>query len=114
MSLSMKRDSIANVEISAAHIEVLRSQIDDADADILCALAKRKKLIEQVGLLKLSAAMPTLQIERWRRLIQQRLALGASLGLKESLIVTLFELLHQDAIEQQEAQRARLSGEVVP
>ncbi len=88
-----------------ALIEELREQIDTVDAELLRALAKRMSLVEQIGRHKQVAAIPTLQLERWRKLIHHRLSMGRSMQLSEPFIIALFELVHREAIARQEALR---------
>jgi chorismate mutase len=89
------------VRDAAVLIDELRLQIDAADSNLLHALARRMSLVKQIGRYKKAASIPTVQIDRWMKLLEHRLQLGRSLQLTESLVLAVFELIHKEAIKVQ-------------
>jgi chorismate mutase len=89
------------VRSAAICIDELRRRIDAVDADLLQALAQRMALVEQIGRHKKTASMTPVQLERWMKLLEQRLQLGRSLQLTEGFVRALFELIHQASIDLQ-------------
>jgi chorismate mutase len=94
---------IDDVESATAMIEELRRQIDAVDSRLLHALAQRMSLVEQIGRYKRIASITTVQIERWMKLLEQRLRLGRSLKLPDGFVLAMFQLIHKESINLQNA-----------
>lgn len=92
---------IDDVAGAAAMIEELRRQIDAVDSRLLHALAQRMSLVEQIGRYKRIASITTVQIDRWMKLLEQRLRLGRSLKLPDDFVLALFQLIHKESINLQ-------------
>lgn len=90
-----------DVASAAVMIEELRRQIDAVDSRLLHALAQRMSLVEQIGRYKRIASIPTVQIDRWMKLLEQRLRLGRSLKLPDGFVLALFQLIHKESINLQ-------------
>ncbi len=83
-------------------LEVLRSQIDKIDRKVLEVLAERMQVVKEIGTYKKENGLTVLQISRWSDIFDDRTKNGASLGLTEEMIRSLFELIHLESISLQE------------
>jgi chorismate mutase len=79
----------------------IRSQIDQADHDLLEALHRRMQLVEKIGEYKKLNNVAVLQMERWKEIFDSRPRWGESLGLNPELIQEIFGILHQESIRTQ-------------
>ncbi len=82
----------------STELERLREKIDEADRELLDALSKRMRLVEDVGALKRKEQLEIEDTERWNKLLHERLSWASSLGLPTELIRHIFELIHKAAI----------------
>jgi chorismate mutase len=89
------------IELADELITELRKQIDATDASMLQALAERMALVKQIGHHKKTAALATVQLDRWRQVLKDRVQLGRTLRLTESFVVALFEIIHTESINLQ-------------
>jgi chorismate mutase len=113
ISAEIDDDRFARSEQTSELIDELRRQIDVTDAALLDALARRMTLVTQIGRLKQVAAIATVQPDRWRQLLEQRIELGRSLQLPDGFIVALFELIHHESIQLQNRLRQQLAEKVL-
>jgi len=79
-------------------LEELRSQIDEIDTELLEILSRRMQIVTEIGKTKKSNNITIFQIERWRTIINQRLADGAKRGLSVEFLKSLLELVHSESI----------------
>lgn len=93
---------VSLVRNAAILIDELRQQIDAVDVSLLYALAQRMSLVQQIGRHKKAASITTVQIDRWMKLVEHRLALGRKLDLSGDFVLALFELIHKEAIHVQD------------
>ena len=84
------------------HLEDLREQIDHADREVLEALARRMKLVQEVGAYKRENNVAILQMDRWQEVFRTRPEWAQMLGLDEEFIRDLYNLVHQASIKTQE------------
>lgn len=82
-------------------LDTLRSRIDDIDHEILEVLSARMKIVEQIGLYKKQNKVTALQVNRWSQIMEDRLDNARKLGLDESFIKIIFQLIHEDSVRQQ-------------
>jgi len=82
-------------------LQVLRRQIDLADARLLKALAKRAHIIEQIAVLKMQEQAPIRQKSRWEKLLQNRLGLAKKLKVDIQLVKDIFKIIQIESIERQ-------------
>lgn len=85
-----------------ARLNALRSQIDELDAEILAAVAKRMDVVRSIGELKKAGNMTVLQPDRWKEVLNSMRTRARQLGLDVSLAETLAKLLHGQAIAEQQ------------
>ena len=76
----------------------LRSQIDELDRELLTLLARRMALSREIGQVKAAAHLPIVQPERYRSLLDSRLAQGGTLGLDEGFLRELFSSIHEASV----------------
>ncbi|MCC7302265.1 MAG: bifunctional 3-deoxy-7-phosphoheptulonate synthase/chorismate mutase type II [Bacteroidia bacterium] len=94
----VERKKDAPLNGSKEKLEQLRDKINALDEELLQAFRSRMQLSEQIGELKKSKNMTILQLSRWDEMLEQRIANGRMLGLKDEFIKRLFELVHDESI----------------
>lgn len=82
-------------------LENLRSRIDDIDHEILEVLAARMQIVRQIGQYKKENKVTALQVNRWSKIMDDRLGIARKLDLDESFITTMFQIIHEDSVRQQ-------------
>ena len=79
----------------------LRLEIDQIDAELLEIIARRKRVVEEIGHYKKDNNVTIFQIERWLEILRSRRENGAEIGLNENLVMEIFSLLHKHSIRLQ-------------
>lgn len=79
-----------------------RKQIDKVDYELILQVAKRMKLVKEVGIYKKTNSLPPLDQERWNQVLQNRMMLGEEQGISPELIHEIFEIIHQHALKLEE------------
>lgn len=82
-------------------LEVIREQIDQADRELLEAIAVRMSLVEKIGDIKKENNVAIFQISRWKEIFKSRPEWGRQLNLDDEFIVDLLRLLHQQSVKKQ-------------
>lgn len=98
--LKVRRETSADAGFLAS-LEVLRGRIDHLDHDLLDLLAKRMKVVEEIGEYKRANNVATLQVSRWNALLEDRLARAGELGLSPEYARELYEIIHRESVKQQ-------------
>lgn len=94
--------SAANEGMQAPeHIEILRSQIDMLDDNIIELLAKRMEISAELGRYKAENNIPIFQPERWQKVLEGVSKQASELGLDPSGVREIFKIIHQMSIEKQ-------------
>jgi chorismate mutase len=86
-------------------LEDYRKSIDLLDAALVHILAERMRLVVKVGIFKSENNMEPLRPERWQEVLSTKKALGATLGLPESLIEEIYTAIHEHALKIENDQR---------
>jgi chorismate mutase len=94
----------------ASRMGGLRESVDDLDGQLLELLSKRMDIVREMGRLKAEQNVSTLQPERWREIIEDRVNKGAQLELSENFVLQLMQSIHEEAIRQQETNRLQLQA----
>jgi chorismate mutase len=94
----------------ASRMGGLRESVDDLDGQLLELLSKRMDVVREMGRLKAEQNVSTLQPERWREIIEDRVNKGAQLELSENFVLQLMQSIHEEAIRQQETNRLQLQA----
>ncbi|MBN2164155.1 MAG: bifunctional 3-deoxy-7-phosphoheptulonate synthase/chorismate mutase type II [Pontiellaceae bacterium] len=89
----------------AQRMSVLRNTVDEVDAQLLELLEKRMGVVREMALAKEKENISTLQPHRWQEVLLDRISRGESLGLSGNFVLGLMQLVHEEAIRQQEAER---------
>ena len=95
-------DSIAD------RLDVLRSQIDGIDLELLLLLQKRLQVASEIGALKQEVGLPIVQPSRQEELYSRRKKQGMSLGLDRDFVGHIWQLLHEESVRIQETKQASL------
>jgi len=82
-------------------LEVIREKIDQADRELLEAIAVRMSLVEKIGEFKKENNVAIFQISRWKEIFKSRSEWGKQLNLDDEFTVDLLRLLHQQSVKKQ-------------
>lgn len=85
----------------ADQMEIIREQIDNADRELLEALALRMNLVDKIGEIKKENNVAIFQISRWKEIFKSRTTWGKQLSIDENFVLDLFRKLHQQSVKQQ-------------
>lgn len=97
-NLTFRSKNSNNVERDLAG---LRGEIDDIDCELLQLLARRMEVSAQIGEYKKNHNVTVVQMDRWKKILDDHVAAGQDLGLSPLLINKVFEAIHQESIERQ-------------
>ena len=97
-NLTFRAKQTGNVERDLAS---LRGEIDDIDDELLQLLARRMEVSAQIGEYKKSHNVTVVQMDRWKKILDDHVATGRDLNLSPELINKVFEAIHQASIERQ-------------
>ncbi|MFC6997771.1 bifunctional 3-deoxy-7-phosphoheptulonate synthase/chorismate mutase type II [Rufibacter roseus] len=81
--------------------EELRQKIDRADREIIEALARRIRLVEQIGEDKKQNNIAVLQPERWKSIFDTRKEWARQMQVNSKFAAELYELIHLESIRVQ-------------
>jgi chorismate mutase len=98
--LKVRRETSADAAYLAS-LAVLRDRIDHLDHDLLDVLAKRMRVVEEIGEYKRANNVATLQVSRWNALLEDRLARARELKLSPDYARELYEIIHRESVRRQ-------------
>lgn len=98
--LKVRRAASANPDYTM-RLEALRDQIDHLDRELLDLLSQRMRVVEQIAESKRVNNVTTLQVERWRQMLEARLGRAGELGLALDYARALFEVIHAESVRRQ-------------
>lgn len=75
-----------------------RNIIDELDEELLSLLKKRIDIIEKIGEYKLANNVSVFQLQRWKNILQSRIASGAQKNLEKDFVEKICLLLHEESI----------------
>src|SRR3954462_8120402 len=87
---------------TARQLQKLREEIDAVDKLFMEKLAKRFKVVEAVGRLKVANGLPIYNRERMLEMLNGRKEDAERLNLDGKLIYNIFDLIHEASIKCQE------------
>lgn len=98
--LNIRERSSSNADFNnqLAH---LRRIIDSIDEELLQILAKRMKIVEQIGEYKRDNNITIFQLERWNEIMNTRSGLGENLELDLEFIQRILMEIHKESIRKQ-------------
>jgi chorismate mutase len=83
-------------------INQLRIDIDTLDNELLKLIAKRLKIVGEIGELKKTNNISIYQKNRWEKLLNDRIELGKQLDLDSEFIKEQMNIIHKESIRIQE------------
>ncbi|MEN7551816.1 chorismate mutase [Rapidithrix thailandica] len=86
---------------SPSPIDLMRSQIDQFDSEILTLLSSRMEVAKNIGKYKKENNVTILQPERWNQILQSSIEKGQNKGLSEEFIEKYLKAVHQESINHQ-------------
>ena len=78
-------------------LDKMRQDIDQLDDQILSLIAKRFKVVEEVGKYKKQNDMPPLQPGRWQQVVAKIRAKANKLNLNPNMIEQIWNIIHKQA-----------------
>ena len=88
---------------TAVQLSALRQQIDEIDNQIISILGARMNVAQQIGEVKKAANLAILQNTRWKDVLAKTVADGQKQNLSEVFVRAVFEAIHTESIERQNA-----------
>jgi chorismate mutase len=85
-------------------LSVLREQIDRQDRSLLELLSQRMQVVELVGQYKREHSLAPLDPSRWQQVLTKRHEWADELGLDQSLVTDIFNLIHHHALKMEAGQ----------
>ncbi len=82
-------------------LEMLRSEIDEIDNEIIHALARRMEVSRRIGRLKREKNMSVLQPVRYNDILANRLAEAKELGINPEMMKKIMLAIHDESVRQQ-------------
>ena len=82
-------------------LEIIREQIDQADREILEAIATRMSLVGRIGEYKQENNVAIFQLSRWKEIFKTRPEWAKALNLDPEFIMELYRFIHQQSVKKQ-------------
>jgi chorismate mutase len=79
-------------------IKILRKEIDAIDTSLIALLANRMECVRRIGTWKRNQDISLFQPERWEHILRNRTQSGVRRQLSESFVRSLFEHIHEEAL----------------
>lgn len=95
------RDATSSNRAYIDHLDIIREQIDQADREILEAIATRMNLVEKIGEFKKENNVAIFQIGRWKEIFKTRPKWAKALNLDADFIKELYRFIHQQSVQKQ-------------
>jgi chorismate mutase/prephenate dehydrogenase len=93
-------------------LDALRSQIDEADSELVKLLQKRSSITKQIGQLKSQHALPIYVPEREKALIEARRSEAEAAGVSGDLIEDILRRMMRDSYHSQHAKYACINPQI--
>ncbi|OEJ99617.1 chorismate mutase [Roseivirga misakiensis] len=82
-------------------LDIIRQQIDQADRELLEAIAIRMNLVEKIGEFKKENNVAIFQVGRWKEIFKSRPEWAKQMNLDPEFATELLRLLHQQSVKKQ-------------
>ena len=79
-------------------LDTLRLDIDKFDDEIIKTISSRMNIAAKIGEYKRDNEVTILQMNRWEQILNQRVAVGEAMGLSNSFMKRMLQLVHQESI----------------
>ncbi len=99
-SLEVKNVSSSDA-IFQSQMDLLRSNIDNIDRELLETLAARMSVVEKLAEYKKDNSVTLFQPDRWKEILKTRTDMASKLGLYPELAEEIFKIIHMDSIRKQ-------------
>lgn len=83
-------------------INILRKEIDDIDNKLIELLSERMEVSDKIAQIKKETNLSVLQMNRWNKLLSDRMEYSKTKGLSEVFTKEIFELIHEESIRLQD------------
>lgn len=80
-------------------LDILRQNIDSLDDSIINLLAKRLRVVCQVGEYKRQKGLPSIDKSRWKEVLTSKMAKAKTLGVNPQLVKKIYDLIHIEALK---------------
>lgn len=80
-------------------LQECRQQIDEIDTQLIQIIAQRMEIVKKIGIHKRKHKLETLQPNRWQAILDSRQKIAQELDLPSHLVLDIFEIIHQMAIQ---------------
>ena len=98
--LVIRAEHSTNTEYET-QLDLLRSRIDSLDTELIELLAARNEIVKQIAMYKKNNNVMALQIDRWTKMMNSRVATASKMELDPVFIKILFQLIHEDSVRMQ-------------
>lgn len=100
------KKELAAVQDYLRHMAELRKEVDGLDHQLLDALSRRMEIVRQMSHYKEKYGTSSFQPHRWSEIVKDRTNYGVAHNLEQDFVLDMFELIHEEAIRQQEQETA--------
>jgi chorismate mutase len=83
-------------------INILRKEIDEIDNKLIELLSERMNVSNKIAQIKKESNISVLQMNRWSKLLFDRMEYAKTAGVSESFIKEIFELIHKESVKLQD------------
>lgn len=91
-----------DTQSSTARMTQIRCILDEIDDELVQLIARRMRLVEEIGKLKKASNLSVLQMDRWNTVIERALDQARTQGLEENFVRNLFNCIHSEALRLQQ------------
>lgn len=98
--LNFKSENSNNISYEL-NLEKIRKKVDIVDYKLIDILENRFNLTDEIGKLKKEHNITTLQLERWKSIVESRLKYSEKHNLSKDFLLKTLELIHKESIDRQ-------------
>ena len=91
-----------DTQSSTARMTQIRCILDEIDDELVQLIARRMRLVEEIGKLKKASNLSVLQMDRWNTVVERALNQARTQGLDENFVRSLFNCIHSEALRLQQ------------
>lgn len=101
MSGLVLRDTSSEDALFLSKLKTLRERIDEIDGELIEVLARRIRVVEEIGAFKKDRNVAVFQLDRWFEILETRSDWGEEQSLYRELVEELFKLIHKHSVRTQ-------------
>lgn len=101
LMLQNLHSNFLKVHSGQSKLDKLRNEIDPIDEELLEILQRRMNIVKQIAMDKKKNNVLPLQKSRMQGLIKNRITKGAQLGLRETYVKELYQIIHKESVTRQ-------------